>query len=127
MPLTFAARISVLEFEHDQSTGIPQTVPNRGDFQSRFWIRCRPGLGIPLQLSSASQGQEKQSAVLNSDRLLELDGKKYLVAPRGRTQWVRNAEAAGEVTLKRGRTRQRFAIQAREFLRASAAGADCSA
>jgi deazaflavin-dependent oxidoreductase (nitroreductase family) len=38
--------------------------------------------------------------------LLELNGKRYLVAPRGRTQWVRNAEAAGEVVLKRGGTRQ---------------------
>ncbi|MGA7753406.1 MAG: nitroreductase/quinone reductase family protein, partial [Candidatus Sulfotelmatobacter sp.] len=25
--------------------------------------------------------------------LLEMKGKRYLVAPRGRTQWVRNAEA----------------------------------
>ena len=29
--------------------------------------------------------------------LLEFQGKPYLIAPRGRTQWVRNAEAAGEV------------------------------
>jgi deazaflavin-dependent oxidoreductase (nitroreductase family) len=38
--------------------------------------------------------------------LLELDGKRYLVAPRGRTQWVRNAEAAGQITLKKGSVRQ---------------------
>jgi hypothetical protein len=31
--------------------------------------------------------------------LLELQGKRYLVAPRGRTQWVRNAEAAAVQTL----------------------------
>ena len=37
---------------------------------------------------------------------LELDGKRYLVAPRGRTQWVRNAEAAGQITLKKGSKRQ---------------------
>jgi deazaflavin-dependent oxidoreductase (nitroreductase family) len=43
--------------------------------------------------------------------LLELRGKRFLVAPRGRTQWVRNAEAAGEVTLKKGRTRKRFRLQ----------------
>src|SRR6202043_1373473 len=43
--------------------------------------------------------------------LLELGGKRFLVAPRGRTQWVQNAEAAGEVTLKKGRTRQRFRLQ----------------
>ncbi len=43
--------------------------------------------------------------------LLELNGKQYLVAPRGRTQWVRNAEAAGEVTLKRGSSRQIFRLR----------------
>lgn len=35
--------------------------------------------------------------------LLERGGKQYLVAPRGHTQWVRNAEARGEVTLRRGK------------------------
>lgn len=35
------------------------------------------------------------------DLLLE-GGKHYLVAPRGHTQWVRNAEVTGEVTLRRG-------------------------
>jgi deazaflavin-dependent oxidoreductase (nitroreductase family) len=44
--------------------------------------------------------------------LLELNGKLYLVAPRGRTHWVRNAEAAGEVVLKRGSTRQSFRLRA---------------
>ena len=33
--------------------------------------------------------------------LLELNRKRYLVAPRGRTLWVRNAEAAGQVRLKK--------------------------
>jgi deazaflavin-dependent oxidoreductase (nitroreductase family) len=44
--------------------------------------------------------------------LLELHGKRYLVAPRGRTQWVRNAEAAGEITLKKGKTSQKFHLRA---------------
>jgi len=44
--------------------------------------------------------------------LLERDGKRYLVAPRGRTQWVRNAEAAGEVRLKKGSTRNKFRLVA---------------
>lgn len=43
--------------------------------------------------------------------LLQLNGKQYLVAPRGRTQWVRNAEAAGEITLKRGSTRQKLQLR----------------
>ena len=43
--------------------------------------------------------------------LLELQGKRYLVAPRGRTQWVRNAEAAAAITLKKGGTRQKFHLR----------------
>ena len=43
--------------------------------------------------------------------LLMFNGKHYLVAPRGRTQWVRNAEAAGEVTLKRGSDLRRFSLR----------------
>src|SRR5499427_7308965 len=43
--------------------------------------------------------------------LLEINGKRYLVAPRGRTQWVRNAEAAGEIALKKGRVEQRFRLR----------------
>src|SRR5260370_19862981 len=42
--------------------------------------------------------------------LLELQGKRYLVAPRGRTQRVRNAEAAGEITLKKGSTLLKFRL-----------------
>jgi len=42
--------------------------------------------------------------------LLEYNGKRFLVAPRGRTQWVRNAEAAGEVALKKGSYRQSFRV-----------------
>jgi deazaflavin-dependent oxidoreductase (nitroreductase family) len=37
--------------------------------------------------------------------------KRYLVAPRGRTQWVRNAEAAGEITLKKGSRREKFRLR----------------
>jgi deazaflavin-dependent oxidoreductase (nitroreductase family) len=43
--------------------------------------------------------------------LLQRSGKRYLVAPRGRTQWVRNAEASGEITLKKGRKRQKYHLR----------------
>jgi len=35
--------------------------------------------------------------------LLTLDGERFLVAPRGNTQWVRNVRAAGEAQLRVGR------------------------
>ena len=43
--------------------------------------------------------------------LLEVGGKRYVVAPRGQTQWVRNAEAAGVVALKKGSWRQQFRLR----------------
>jgi deazaflavin-dependent oxidoreductase (nitroreductase family) len=69
------------------------------------------GLGIApsfiylLEVRGRKSGKIYSTAV----NLLALDGKQFLVAPRGRTQWVRNAEAAGEVTLKRG-ARRRFRL-----------------
>ncbi len=43
--------------------------------------------------------------------LLDFEGRAYLVAPRGRTQWVRNAEAAGEVVLQRGSRRTAYRLK----------------
>ncbi len=43
--------------------------------------------------------------------LMEIGGKRILVAPRGRTQWVRNAEAANEIVLKRASYRQAFGLR----------------
>lgn len=37
--------------------------------------------------------------------VLELDGERYLVAPRGETDWVRNLRAAGGGELRYGRRR----------------------
>ena len=40
--------------------------------------------------------------------LLILEGQRYLVAPRGHTQWVRNLRAAGEGRLLVGRRSEKF-------------------
>ncbi len=40
--------------------------------------------------------------------LLELDGRRYLVAPRGETQWVRNLRAAGGGELRVGKKVEAF-------------------
>ncbi|NHN56841.1 nitroreductase family deazaflavin-dependent oxidoreductase [Calidifontibacter sp. DB0510] len=39
-----------------------------------------------------------------------VDGCTYLVAPRGQTQWVRNARHHGEVAMRLGRTRTPYDI-----------------
>jgi hypothetical protein len=48
---------------------------------------------------------EWRSAPVN---LLTYEGKQYLVAPRGLTQWVRNLREAGEGELLLGNRAQRF-------------------
>jgi len=44
---------------------------------------------------------------------VEVNGVRYLVAPRGDTQWARNLRAAGEAELRVGQRREH--IQAREI------------
>jgi hypothetical protein len=71
------------------------------------------GLGLGFSYNYLLQVRGRKSAKIYSTPidLLELGGKRFLVAPRGRTQWVRNAEAAGEVTLKKGSKRERFRLR----------------
>jgi deazaflavin-dependent oxidoreductase (nitroreductase family) len=71
------------------------------------------GIGLGFSYNYLLQVRGRKSGKLYSTPidLLELNGKRFLVAPRGRTQWVRNAEAAGEVTLKKGSTRLRFRLR----------------
>ena len=71
------------------------------------------GLGIGPSYCYVLQVRGRKTGKLYSTpvNLMEIDGKRLLVAPRGRTQWLRNAEATGEVTLKRGSYRKRFHLR----------------
>jgi deazaflavin-dependent oxidoreductase (nitroreductase family) len=71
------------------------------------------GIGLGFSYNYLLQVRGRKSGKLYSTPidLLELKGKRFLVAPRGRTQWVRNAEAAGEVALKKGSKRLRFRLR----------------
>jgi deazaflavin-dependent oxidoreductase (nitroreductase family) len=52
-----------------------------------------------LEVRGRTSGEWRQTPV----NLLTLDGERYLVAPRGNTQWVRNLRASGEGRLRLGR------------------------
>lgn len=71
------------------------------------------GLGIGPSFIYLLQVRGRKSGRIFSTpvNLMEFGGKQVLVAPRGRTQWVRNAEAAGEITLKRGSQRLRYGLR----------------
>lgn len=57
-----------------------------------------------LEVRGRKTGEPRRTPV----NLLTLDGVRYLVAPRGHTQWVRNLRAAGEGDLLLGRRREHF-------------------
>lgn len=71
------------------------------------------GLGIGPKFLYLLQVRGRKSGKIYSSpvNLMEVGGKQILVAPRGRTQWVRNAEAAGEITLKRGSSLRQFGLR----------------
>lgn len=69
------------------------------------------GLGLRHNYLVEVRGRKTGRVYSTPVDLLEFKGRRFLVAPRGRTQWVRNAEAASEVALKRGFERRRFRIR----------------
>jgi deazaflavin-dependent oxidoreductase (nitroreductase family) len=71
-------------------------------FNRAFGFLVGRGLGFSYNYLLQVRGRKSGKIYSTPINLLDLNGKRYLVAPRGRTQWVRNAEAAGEVTLKKG-------------------------
>jgi deazaflavin-dependent oxidoreductase (nitroreductase family) len=72
------------------------------------------GLGLSPSFNYLLEVKGRKSGKIYSTpvNLHELNGKQYLVAPRGRTQWVRNAEVAGEVTLKKIGRRRSYKLRA---------------
>jgi deazaflavin-dependent oxidoreductase (nitroreductase family) len=43
--------------------------------------------------------------------IVEREGRRWLVAPYGEREWVKNARAAGSVELRRGRRRERVRVE----------------
>src|SRR5437867_12340239 len=66
-----------------------------------FGLLVALGLGLPHNHLLIVRGRKTGRVHLTPVNVLRFRGKRYLVAGRGRTQWVRNAEAAGEVSLLR--------------------------
>jgi deazaflavin-dependent oxidoreductase (nitroreductase family) len=70
----------------------------------------RAGLGPNfmrlLTVTGRRTGQPRTTPVVP----VQTDRGRWLVAPYGEVDWVRNARAAGEVTLRRGRTSETLAV-----------------
>ncbi|MDH3520551.1 MAG: nitroreductase/quinone reductase family protein [Myxococcales bacterium] len=72
------------------------------------------GLGLGLSHNYLLQVRGRKTGRLHSTpvNVLVYNGKRYLVAGRGLTQWVRNAHASGEITLKKGARSRLFRVRA---------------
>lgn len=73
------------------------------------WLVC-VGIGLPhnyvLEVSGRKSGRIYRTPV----NVLDADGHRYLVCGRGRSQWVRNAEASQRVVLRKGFVRAEYRL-----------------
>jgi deazaflavin-dependent oxidoreductase (nitroreductase family) len=80
----------------------------RNVFNQLVALLTRQGISVlgsrVLAVKGRTSGQWRTTPV----NLLTHDGRRYLVAPRGETQWVRNLRAAGTGELRVGRRVESF-------------------
>jgi deazaflavin-dependent oxidoreductase (nitroreductase family) len=86
--------------------GILERVLNR-----LFGVLVGFGFGLSHNYLLQVQGRKTGRLYSTPVNLLVVDGRSYLVAPRGNTQWVRNAKSSGEIWLRKGKRRERFRVR----------------
>jgi deazaflavin-dependent oxidoreductase (nitroreductase family) len=101
------------------STAATPSGPPAKSFQEPGWftrnvfnraVNGLMALGISIMGSRVLEVKGRKSGQWRSTpvNLLEVDGARYLVAPRGNTQWVRNMRVAGGGRLRLGRKTEDF-------------------
>jgi deazaflavin-dependent oxidoreductase (nitroreductase family) len=80
-------------------------------FNRTFGFLVRLGVGFEHTYLLEVRGRKSGKLYSLPIDLLTESGRQYLVAPRGYTQWVRNAEVAGEVRLRKGRQVWKFRLR----------------
>jgi len=80
-------------------------------FSKLFGVLIGLGLGLPHNFLLEVRGRKTGRLYSTPVDVLALDGRRYLVAGRGYTAWVRNALASGTVALRKGRRRDEFQVR----------------
>ena len=80
-------------------------------FNKSFGFLVGLGLGLPHNYLLQVRGRKSGRVYTTPVNVLSRDGKRFLVAGRGYTQWVRNALASGTVSLKKGRRIEEFVLR----------------
>jgi deazaflavin-dependent oxidoreductase (nitroreductase family) len=79
-------------------------------FNAVMAFLTRMGLSVYGSRVLAVRGRKSGVVRTVPVNLLVLDGERYLVAPRGETEWVRNIRAAGGGELRLGARREPIAV-----------------
>jgi deazaflavin-dependent oxidoreductase (nitroreductase family) len=80
---------------------------DRATRRAIIWLTYR-GISILDSRVLAVRGRKSGQWRTTPVNLLTLDGQRYLVAPRGHTQWVRNMRAVGGGELRLGKKAEAF-------------------
>ena len=81
-----------------------------GLFNSTVATLTRQGISLRGSRVLYVRGRTSGEWRSNPVNVLTCDGHSYLVAPRGRTQWVRNLRVAGGGELRVGKKVERFTV-----------------
>lgn len=90
------------------------TPPNLIDniINHAFGVLLKLGVGLKHNYLLEVHGRKTGKVYSTPVNVLKHRGKKYLVAPRGYTQWVRNVEAGSETALLKGAGRETIKLLA---------------
>jgi len=80
-------------------------------FNRAFGFLVAQGLAPAYCHELSVVGRKSGKVYTTPVNLLNYEGKLWLVGARGHMQWTRNAEAAGEVVLRRGKKRTTYTIR----------------
>jgi deazaflavin-dependent oxidoreductase (nitroreductase family) len=101
-----ATRIDALDQEADMRYLAPKRSGNAFNGAVK-WLTAR-GISLLGSRVLAVRGRRSGEVRTTVVNLFTHDGERYLLAPRGHTQWVRNLRAAGAGELRLGRRTERF-------------------
>jgi deazaflavin-dependent oxidoreductase (nitroreductase family) len=96
------------------SLGVAEVVYHKPDWFTRSVFNPlvaglhRLGLSVQGSQTLAVRGRKSGEMRTNPVNPFELDGRTYVLAPRGTTQWVRNMRVAHEGELRSGRKVRHF-------------------
>jgi deazaflavin-dependent oxidoreductase (nitroreductase family) len=80
----------------------------RNFFNPQMTLLARLGISLNGARTLAVKGRKSGQWRTTPVNLLNHDGRRYLVSPRGQTQWARNLRVAGTGELRLGRRAESF-------------------